>query len=258
MHSRLNAINSAIGLSTLRTLFVYQKVSTGAILLADILPGISVKILAPFFVHRMRYPTKIGLVVVVNLLSYLIVALSPAEYTTLIFVGVCCASVSSSFGELTFLSMSSLYRRELSLAGWGSGTGAAGLVGSFGYAALTGIGLNPKTVILIMVVIPVILIFAYLALPTIAYTRNRKYVNMDGDTDSADTEEVAERSMDKGSLGARFCETWRKLRPLVKYMVPLFLVYFAEYFINQGLFELLYFKEAFIKKHSDQYRYKTG
>jgi battenin len=33
------------------------------------------------------------------------------------------------------------------------------------------------------------------------------------------------------------------------------LVYFAEYFINQGLFELLYFKDAFIKNHKDQYRW---
>lgn len=116
-----------------------NEVSTGAILLADILPGITIKILAPFFVHRLKYSVKIGLVVIVNLMSYLIVASTPSEYTALIFFGVCCASLSSSFGELTFLSMSSLYRRELSLSGWGSGTGAAGLIGSFGYAGYAGI-----------------------------------------------------------------------------------------------------------------------
>ena len=41
---------------------------------------------------------------------------------------------SSSFGEITFLSLSTFYNRNLSLSGWGSGTGAAGLIGSFGYA----------------------------------------------------------------------------------------------------------------------------
>ncbi len=35
-------------------------------------------------------------------------------------------SLSSSFGEITFLSLSTFYTRSLSLTGWGSGTGAAG------------------------------------------------------------------------------------------------------------------------------------
>ncbi len=108
--------------------------STGAILLADILPGISIKLLAPFFVHYIKYSHRVGLVVIFNIASYLIVALAGPSQRVLIFFGVCCASLSSSFGELTFLSMSSLYKRELSLTGWGSGTGAAGLIGSFGYA----------------------------------------------------------------------------------------------------------------------------
>ncbi len=38
-------------------------------------------------------------------------------------------------------------------------------------------------------------------------------------------------------------------------MLPLFLVYISEYFINQGLFELLYFKDSFIKEHKLQYRW---
>ena len=64
----------------------------------------------------------------------MLVALSPIEYKWLIFIGVGCASLSSSFGEITFLSLSTFYNRNLSLSGWGSGTGAAGLIGSFGYA----------------------------------------------------------------------------------------------------------------------------
>jgi hypothetical protein len=36
-------------------------------------------------------------------------------------------SLSSSFGEITFLSLSTFYTRSLSLTGWGSGTGAAGI-----------------------------------------------------------------------------------------------------------------------------------
>uniref|UniRef100_A0A3B3DI59 Battenin n=1 Tax=Oryzias melastigma TaxID=30732 RepID=A0A3B3DI59_ORYME len=41
---------------------------------------------------------------------------------------------------------------------------------------------------------------------------------------------------------------------LLKFMFPLGLVYFAEYFINQGLMELLFFPNFFLS-HADQYRW---
>jgi battenin len=92
-------------------------ISTGAILLADILPGIMIKLVAPFFVHKIKYSHRVFFVVIVNICSYLLVSLSPSENKILIFIGVCCASVSSSFGEITFLSLSTLYDRSLSLTG---------------------------------------------------------------------------------------------------------------------------------------------
>lgn len=238
-----------------------NQLSTGAILLADILPGITIKILAPFFVHHIKYSIRIVLVVIVNLMSYSIVAMAPSEYQALVFFGVCCASLSSSFGELTFLSMSSLYKRDLSLSGWGSGTGAAGLIGSFGYAAMTSVGLKPKTVILIMIIVPIILIFAYIALPSISYTKNRKYrddiyknVSDNSDTETEETPPMNRDTRDSRNYKKRFFESLDLCRPLIKYMIPLFLVYFAEYFINQGLFELLYFKNSSFS-HEDQYRW---
>ena len=111
-----------------------NEVSTGAILLADILPGLFIKLIAPAFVHKIKYNYRVFIVVIVNASSYLIVSLTPSEYQWLIYIGVGCASFSSSLGEITFLSMSTMYSKALSLTGWGSGTGAAGLVGSFGYA----------------------------------------------------------------------------------------------------------------------------
>ena len=97
--------------------------STGTILLADILPGICIKLVAPFFVHKIKYSHRVVLVVLVNACSFLLVALTPSDLKALIFLGVCCASFSASFGEITFLSMSTLYSRTLSLSGWSSGTG---------------------------------------------------------------------------------------------------------------------------------------
>jgi battenin len=47
----------------------------------------------------------------------------------------------------------------------------------------------------------------------------------------------------------------RYLPSLAKYFLPLLLVYFAEYFINQGLFELIYFPEVTFLDHAAQYRW---
>lgn len=121
-----------------------NELSTGTILLADILPGICVKLLAPFFVHHIPYSFRVCIVVLANSLSFSMVALAPGEHPWLIFLGVGMASLGSSFGEITYLSLSTLYPRMLSISGWSSGTGAAGVGGSFGYAFLTQIGLSPK------------------------------------------------------------------------------------------------------------------
>lgn len=45
------------------------------------------------------------------------------------------------------------------------------------------------------------------------------------------------------------------LPQLSKYFLPLLLVYFAEYFINQGLFELIYYPEVTFLDHAAQYRW---
>lgn len=44
------------------------------------------------------------------------------------------------------------------------------------------------------------------------------------------------------------------IKTLIRFMIPLALVYFFEYVINQGLFELVYFPEIFIG-WSQQYRW---
>lgn len=110
-----------------------------------------------------------------------------------------------------------------------------------------------------MVIVPIILIFSYIALPSVAYTRGRKYLGPDDDDEASDveTDTPAPQQLvrtDKITLSQSISQSLHRVRPLIKYMIPLFLVYFAEYFLNQGLFELLYFKDSFLKKHSDQYR----
>lgn len=48
-------------------------------------------------------------------------------------------------------------------------------------------------------------------------------------------------------------DKWKIIKSVLKYMLPLAVVYFAEYFINQGLYELIYFPNIAMS-HSAQYR----
>jgi battenin len=51
-----------------------------------------------------------------------------------------------------------------------------------------------------------------------------------------------------------FSEKIIYVKTLIHFMIPLGLVYLFEYFINQGLFEMVYFPDTFID-HDSQYRW---
>ena len=58
-------------------------------------------------------------------------------------------------GEITFLALTSYFDRSV-IAGWASGTGAAGLVGAFSYAALTAF-LSPRTTLYALAGVPLLI-----------------------------------------------------------------------------------------------------
>ncbi len=122
---------------------------------------------------------------------------------------------------------------------------------------MTSAGLTPKTTILIMVIVPVILIFAYVLLPSLTYVKTKRYIDLDNKNNlSEDEQPQVETSPNRRlTYTERLMASIQLIRPLCRFMVPLFLVYYSEYFINQGLFELLYFKDSFLSEHKDQYRW---
>jgi len=254
--SSKNDTNSTVSTNTTNK-YDCNDLSTGTILLADILPGLLIKLIAPLFAHKIKYKLRVLMIVLINICSFLLVALVPSDYQWLIFFGVACASISASFGEITFLSLSTFYDSNMSLSGWSSGTGASGLIGSFAYAGLTSLGLKPRDTILSMLFVPFLMGFSYFILPS-----NNQKEDIDDNNVSNEQEET--KSLIKNEpifintsvTDVKSDNNFLKiLKPLLKYMLPLFLVYISEYFINQGLFELLYFKDSFIKEHKLQYRW---
>ncbi|CAG05948.1 unnamed protein product [Tetraodon nigroviridis] len=126
-------------------------VSTAAVLLADILPSLTVKLVAPFVIHAVPYGIRVMICVAMTATSFLLVAFSSAVWMSIL--GVIFASLSSGLGELSFLALSVFFSRDV-LGGWGSGTGGAGVAGALLYSALTQLGLSPRVTLFIMLVIP--------------------------------------------------------------------------------------------------------
>ena len=216
-------------------------VGAGAILLADVLPALVIKMTVPFFIQSISYKTKIFVTAIFAFGSFIIVATSHVIWLSIL--GVICASISIGLGENTFLSLTTYYHINV-VSMWSSGTGAAGVFGALVYAGLTSAGFSPRNTLLTMTTIPVTMVLTFLFLLT------------KPEVDNFDNEMTAILSSNerKQNTSPRFREMLTTIPPLFKYMVPLTLVYFAEYFINQGLHELLYFKDQFISK-DEQYRW---
>ncbi|GAQ81718.1 hypothetical protein KFL_000890070 [Klebsormidium nitens] len=132
---------------------------SGAVLLADILPTLVIKSLAPFFIHRFSYLQRVAAVVVLAVLAFLIVATAGSSFVAL--GGVCFASLAAGLGEITFLALSSRYHRS-TVGAWSSGTGGAGLAGAGIWVFIRQVaGLQPALTLLVMSPVPLIQGAAY-------------------------------------------------------------------------------------------------
>lgn len=212
--------------------------STGAILLADILPSLAIKITAPFlpfFIHA-----RLATCVLFSAAGFLVVSLSTTEW--LAILGVVITSLSSGLGEVTLLSYSHQYPKQV-ISTWSSGTGGAGIIGAVSYAALT-TWLSNEDTLLVMLVVPIIqaitfwLVLIHPPQSSIPITKN-------GIDSQEQIIEVPRKS---------FKEKINLVPGLLKYMIPLGLVYFFEYFINQGLYELIQFDGIWLS-HGKLYRW---
>lgn len=115
---------------------------------------------------------------------------------------------------------------------WSSGTGGAGILGSFSYAALISLGLSPFNTILLMSTIPVLEALTFWVLlrnPNCIPKQNSepKYRQT---LDNEENGTINNRAT-KHSIGDKI----RYLPSLTKYLVPFLLIFLFQYFINQGL-----------------------
>ncbi|KAL1966135.1 hypothetical protein VTN77DRAFT_4883 [Rasamsonia byssochlamydoides] len=249
----------------------------GVVLLADVVPSFGTKLIAPYFIHVVPYSIRVLIFVTLSVLGMLVIALTPA-YTdggtiSTKLAGVILASLSSGGGELSFLGLTHFYG-PFSLAAWGSGTGAAGLIGAGAYAvATTSLGLSVKATLLASACLPAIMLVSYFViLPRFplhyrlhAQSGYLAVSESDGD-DEVDVrqEDRVPEWHERGGLLDRPDHSTRYRKPAGRdnaldgwshfkanlrrarglffpFMLPLLLVYIAEYTINQGVAPTLLF-----------------
>ncbi|CEJ53733.1 Putative Protein btn1 [Penicillium brasilianum] len=252
-------------------------VPKGVVLLADIIPSFGTKLIAPYFIHVVPYSMRVIIFVFLSVVGMLVVAMSPS-YTdggtiSSKLAGIVLASLSAGGGELSFVGLTHFYG-PFSLAAWGSGTGAAGLVGAGAYALATStMGVSVRATLLASAILPAIMALSFfVVLPRAAlqthsstgdgYIAAARGDELDEDELNDESHEI-ERGEEEGLLGvsdhladtykpvhinessswwARFRANLRRLKGLFfPFMLPLLLVYIAEYVINQGVSPTLLF-----------------
>lgn len=142
-------------------------VPKGVVLLADVIPSFATKLIAPYFIHLVPYWMRIIIFVFLSAVGMLVVAMSPG-YTdggtiSAKIAGIILASFSSGAGELSFMGLTHYYG-PFSLAAWGSGTGAAGLIGAGAYAlATSALGFSVHTTLLFSACLPAVMVVSFFA-----------------------------------------------------------------------------------------------
>lgn len=225
-------------------------VGKSSVLLADIVPCIFVKLIAPHFIRVIPYWFLVMTCVLCALLSLSTVALFDALWLRM--VGIVLASAGSGLGETCFLALTTHYHPQVVVA-WSSGTGAAGIIGALYYLVLsTWWDLSMRTALFIACLLPLQMAFAYFVLLRPEHRVVAEWEQgPDEDGDSEDCREISNSASTTASdtpesvrSNSRFSlhERLLMIKPLVvRYILPLFLVYWAEYVINSSVFfSLLY------------------
>ncbi|WPK23525.1 hypothetical protein PUMCH_000766 [Australozyma saopauloensis] len=223
------------------------------VLLADIVPALTIKLASPLFIHLIPYTRRILALVALSSVGMLIISLSGANAIGTKVMGIAFASLSSGLGEVSFLQLTHYYDEKDAIGGFSMGTGAAGILGSFAFLVLTSLlGISTRTLLLVFAVVPLLfLVSFYIILPELA--SEIQY----GALPTVDGEIVhTEAPQD---LKKHILNTILRIVPLIRpYMLPLCSVYIAEYTINQGvsptlLFPLEQMPQWLIKTYRDIY-----
>ncbi|XP_074714150.1 battenin isoform X2 [Strix uralensis] len=227
-------------------------VSTGAVLLADILPTLLIKVTAPFFLHLLPYNVRVVVSALCMWGSFSLVASAKGVAASL--GGVLLASAASGLGEVTLLPLAGSYP-GVGVSCWASGTGGAGLGGALGWAGLMGAGLPLPHALLPGLGLPLVTLGSYFFLllppppPPLPHPPDSPLPH----PPDSPLPPSPDSPLPSPPQRLTRAQKWAAAKVALPQALPLALVYFAEYFINQGLLELIYFPSSTLSP-AQQYR----
>jgi len=245
-----------------------SKSAVGLVYLCAVLPGILCKASAPYWFHLVPYSWRAVVSALLMVLSFLVVALTDTRGLQL--VGVVFASLQSSLGEASCLALSSHFDSRVAITMWSSGTGFAGV---FGYAWVATmhllLGFTFEITLLSALVLPVSWIAVFFVLLESPDGRKKQLddlfskdsslansamhaldenIQLLSENDVDVDQEIlwngnsilqgqSSRSDRKHTATERLTvsDRFRLVLNLWPYTVPLFLVYFAEYSMQSGV-----------------------
>jgi battenin len=217
----------------------------GIIAFCNIFPALLAKLGWPYFLKgKIRYTRRVVGCALLSFLGMLIVALYESLAARLL--GISIASFSSGLGEITFLQLSTTYNLDVggqSVGYFASGTGAAGLVGAFMWWELRGLGvrLGVGASAVLPFVLPLTHFFLLPRPAAFMDSPSPGYAPLPEEDPEMPAVEVAEGDTLLGQppkvpVFLTAGDKWCLVKPMImKYMLPLFLVYTFEYTINQGV-----------------------
>ncbi|CAK9008602.1 Protein BTN1 [Durusdinium trenchii] len=240
--------------------FLYVTMNAGAenineagialVYLANILPTLLVKLTGPYWFHYVSYRCRMNFIAILMVFCLCIVAWGDSTSIKLLGVAIC--SLASGVGEASLLAMASFYETKPCLAAWSSGTGFAGIAGYAWSLAFDAMNTCFQVQLMVALWIPIAWYFTFFYLlgpPWIDKERGAEELacgeseeEVVSSSESVSSNASSEHSASEvitGQLSAkeRFCF----IAGLWPYMVPLFLVYAAEYTIQAGFWAAMGF-----------------
>lgn len=201
--------------------------STGAILLADIIPSFIIKTLSPFLPYNANIRVLISCMT--SAVSFLAVGYAGSK--SVVILGVILTSFASGLGEPTFLAYSTHYDKNV-VSTWSSGTGGAGIIGALSYSVLRAAGLSTRQTLLVMILVPTLELLTFFLVLSPPEIRTSEVLSVEQRPLFEDSRNNQHNQLPPLNTIA---EKFSYIPKLMIYFIPLTSVYFFEYFINQGL-----------------------
>ncbi|WKY05056.1 hypothetical protein Q1695_005792 [Nippostrongylus brasiliensis] len=246
-----------------------RSASTGVVLFVETMPALLMKIFTFVLVQQLPYGIRHFLTCAAQGAAFVVTARANAVGTALL--GVTLSSISSGLGDMTYLGLASHYPRT-TISTWSSGTGMAGILGTFSYAALTDekfVGFTPTEVILMMFIVPIVFLFTYYyilvpapTIPAVSLFRPSSWflqpaqsLALGSSTSKKKPGNMKEKNRKRPNPTVR--DQIMAIKSLLKYMIPYGTVYFMQYVILQGLIEMVIFdcSHSFDTSTVSQYRW---